>query len=127
MTSTQKAEVEAKEQIGIIPDSSEVFGKRAAIFDNIVEERTQMKAVMKGLEEELKVLDKKIETFLADTPSKTVLSNGARVTQCQNPGQSKLSKELLIEHGVAATVIAECTVPGKAYSYILVSPPKAQK
>jgi hypothetical protein len=126
MTSTQKAEVEAKEQIGIIPDSSEVFGKRAATFDNIVEERTQMKAVMKGLEEELKVLDKKIETFLADTPSKTVLSNGSRVTQCQNPGQSKLSKELLIEAGVAATVIAECTIPGKAYSYILVTAPKVK-
>ena len=127
MTQAQREEVQAKEELGIIPSSEEVFGKRAATFDNIVEERTQMKAVMKGLEEELKVLDKKIETYLADTETKTVMSNGAKVTQVTNAGQSKLSKELLLEAGVPATTIASCTVAGKPFSYVLVTSAKAQK
>lgn len=123
----QQAEVQAKEELGLVPSSEEVFGKRAAHFDKLVEERTQLKEVMKGFEVELKDLDKKIETYLADIETKTVTSNGARVTQCQSPGQSRLSKELLIEHGVAATTINECTIPGKPYSYVLVTPLKATR
>ena len=135
MTQAQREEVQAKEELGIIPDSSEVFGKRAATFDKMIEERTQLKAVMHSLEEELGYtdstgkrhpgLDDRIQEYLADTGIKTVMSNGIKVTQAQGTNV-QLKKDLLVEAGVAATVIADCTVR-KNYDYLLITPPKAQK
>lgn len=123
----QQAEIQAKEELGLVPSSEEVFGKRSAHFDKLVEERTQLKEVMKGFEVELKDLDRKIETYLADTETKTVTSNGAKITQCFNPGHSKLSEQLLVEAGVPATTIKACTVPGRPYTYVLVTPLKPSR
>jgi hypothetical protein len=117
-------ELQAREELGIIPESKDMFGRRAANFDKLVEERVALKELQKQTEAELKDIDNKLTLYLADTESKTVLSGGVKVTQCSNPGQSKLSATMLIEHGVAATTIAECTLPGKPYHYILVTPQK---
>lgn len=115
-------EIQARQELGIAVDSKEVFGRRAATFDKLVEDRVALKELQTQTEAELKAIDEKLKLYLADTETKTVVSGTVKVTQCQG-NNSSIKKELLVEKGVPATLIAECTVH-KGYSYILVTRPK---
>ena len=118
-------EIEAREELGIPLDSKDVFGRRAATFDKLVEDRVALKELQKQTEAELQQIDDRLKVFLADVESKTVIAAGSRVTQCQG-SNSSLKKELLLESGVPATVISACTVV-KKYDYILVTVLKASR
>lgn len=123
---TQK-EIAAMNEIGQVPSTADVLGRRAVAFDRLVEEYRALAEMIRLQEDEKKQLGEKLMAHLADSEAKTVMSGELRVTIAQNPGRSSLSKELLLEHGVSAQVIAASTVAGKPYQYIVVSEPKAKK
>ena len=125
MTPRQVKEVEAQEELGIVPESSQVFGPRSKAFDRLIEERISLKEMQKQVETDIKEIDEKLQNYFADSSSKKVQTGNVVAQLCHNPGQSKLSRELLLEKGVAASVIAACTVQGKSYDYILVTAPKS--
>ena len=117
-------ELEAMAEIGQVPASGDVLGRRAVAFDRLVEEYRALSEMIRLNEEEKKQLSEKLMSYLADSEAKTVMSGELRVTLAQNPGRSTLSKEKLLEAGVSAQTIAACTVAGKPYSYVLVSEAK---
>jgi len=119
-------ETKAREELGVVPESGEVFGARAEAFDSLVAERRGMKELIAMTEAEVKALDKKLMAFFADNEHKKVMSGNVPVQVCTNPGRSHMDEMKLIEKGVPALLIKECTVQGTPYSYILVGKEKTR-
>lgn len=97
---------EAKIELGIIPEASEVFGRRYKSFAKIANELRGINEAKSQLEKESKVLTKQLLEMWADVPAKTVLEDGARVTLVSFARET-LDKQLLLENGVAASVITK--------------------
>jgi hypothetical protein len=116
-----REEIEAREELGVVPSSQDLFGKRGAKFDELISERAACTEMKKQVEAELKILDDKLMKYLADCDQKTVMSGSRRITVVQSPGQSRLDKILLLEAGVSAETLTRCTVQGKAYSFLKVT------
>lgn len=117
------SELEATQELNLIPDSETVFGrKRRIVFDNLIGEHVALANHIKQLEAEKKKLSEKIQSWLADHDTKTVMSQGHRVTLAQG-SSSHLSKEKLIDAGVPASVIVKATTV-REYVYVLVTAPK---
>jgi len=109
-----------------IRTTDEVFDKKHAIqFDRLIGERQALKELQKQTEAELKDIDQKLMIYLADADDKTILSiienTTWKVTQVQNSGRGTIKAELLVERGVPAETVKECTVWSKPSSYILVT------
>lgn len=103
------SELEAVKDLNIIPDSEAVFGGRRAItFNKMIQEQLELANTIKEMEAEKHKLADKIMSWLADHDTKTVMSQGHRVTLVQG-SHSTLSKEKLLEAGVAASTIVACT------------------
>ena len=118
-----QSELNAMVAIGQVPTSTDAFGRRATRFNKLVEERKVLKELIKQSEEEVESLDTELKNLFADCDSKTVMVGRDRVTLAENPGRPILSQQLLLERGVPAAMIRQCTVQGKPYRYILVTEP----
>lgn len=119
-------ELEATQELNLIPDSETVFGpKRRKQFDNLIGEHVALANHIKQLEAEKRKLAERIQSWLADHDTKTVMSNNHRVTLAQG-SSSHLSKEKLMELGVPASVVVAATKVTE-YIYVLVTPPKPRK
>lgn len=116
-------ELEAAQQLNIVPDSETVFGaKRGHSFDRLIGEYVALNNHIKQLEQEKRKFSDKIQSWLADNDTKTVMSLGHRVTLSQG-SSSHLSKEKLAEAGVPLSTILAATKTTE-YVYVLVTPPK---
>lgn len=126
MTNAERQEeVQAQQDLGIIPDSETAFGpQRAGRFDSLVGEFEGVNECIKQLETEKKALQDKLKLYFTDSDIKTVMVGASKVTLVVNQGRSTIDKMKLIEHGVAATVIAECTVQSDPFSFVKVTPPR---
>ena|SRR5208283_5433713 len=118
-------EVAATEELGLVPDSSTVFdGARIKKFDRLIGERQALKESIKQSEVEVKLMDEQITAMLTDRDVVKVKHSGYTVSLCQG-SSSSLSKDMLLQHGVAAVTIAECTKIS-SYNYVLVTKPKTR-
>jgi|SRR6267142_5272113 len=115
-------EAEAKLDLGIAPEAVEVFGRRYKRFTQLVGELRAANEVKKQAEAESKRLNGELQVMWADVDAKTVMDEGARVTLVQS-SSSHISKEKLLEAGVLATVIRDCTKIS-SYSFVKVTEPK---
>ena len=120
-------ELAAREELGLVSTAEEVFGARAEKFNHLVADYVSIKGLIKTSEEEIRVLQKQIEQYLADAPSKTVMSDGLRVTTVVNQGRETIDRLKLLEAGVAAETIRKCTVQGQPFSYVKVTAPKEKR
>ena len=119
MTNTEAA---AREELGVVPESKDVFGKRARTFDTLVQQIAEVQRFKAQAEKDIKMLKEKLEVFYADSPSKTILSGGMRATLVMS-SSSHLDKKALLEAGVAAQTILDCTKT-TSYSFVKVTEAK---
>lgn len=115
-------EAAAREELGVIPESKDVFGKRARTFDQLVQQIAEVQRFKAQAEKDIKALKEKLEVFYADSPSKTILSGGMRATLVMS-SSSHLDKKALLEAGVAAQTILDCTKT-TSYSFVKVTEAK---
>lgn len=101
-------EAEAKLDLGVAPEAKEVFGRRYSKFTQLVGELRAANEVKKQAEEESKRLNKELQSMWADVEAKTVVEDGCKVTLVSS-SNSHISKEKLLEAGVLASVIRDCT------------------
>lgn len=113
-----------KVDLGLIPSSRDVFGKKARYFDALAEQIAEAQRIKAQAEKDIKTLKDQIEVYFADSDSKTILSGGSRVTLVLSHN-SHVSKELLIEAGVPADTILKCTRTTN-FSFIKVTEEKTQ-
>jgi hypothetical protein len=114
---------EEAQDLGITPDSTTAFGKRAETFDALVRDYEGISGAIRSLEEEKKALQDKLKLYFTDSGIKTVVVANlqSKVTLVVNQGRSTIDKIKLLEHGVAAQTIVECTVQGDPYSFVKVT------
>ena len=126
MTSKQReAELTAMEELNLVPESTSVFPNgELKKFESALERRIELKALVKSAEEDIKDLDTRLTAMLTDHDTVKVKHNGYGVTIAQGSSGGALSKELLVQKGVSAALIAECLTPKKTYTYLLVVAPK---
>ena len=97
-----------KIELGIVPEASEVFGRRYKSFSKIANELRSINEAKSQLEKESKVLTKQLLEMWSDVPAKTVLEDGAKVTLVSFE-RGTIDKQLLLENGVAASTITKST------------------
>lgn len=115
----------ASQEIGVTPTSEAAFGLRAKKFDSLVGEYTALSESIKQLEEEKKTVQTRLQQYFIDSDIKSVVgADGAKVTLVQNQGRPTIDKVRLIEAGVPASTIESCTVWGKPFQFVKVTPPK---
>lgn len=100
-------------------------------FREMVKRRVHLKSLIDKAEEELgdsrnPALNAEIELALAERDLRSVVVDKHQVTIAENPGQPILSREKLLEAGVGADTIEECTVR-HPYTYIVVTELKKNK
>jgi hypothetical protein len=110
-------------ELGIIPEAVEVFGGRYKKFAYLVGELRAANEVKKQAEAESKRLNGELQLMWADVEAKTVTDEGCKVTLVQS-SNSHISKEALLQAGVLATVIRDCT---KVVNYSFVKVTEAKK
>lgn len=115
-------EVQATAELGIVMESKDIFGKRSRVFDSLVQQIAEAQGIKAQAEKNIKTLKEKLEVFYADAPSKTILSNGCRATLVMS-SNSHLDKKLLLEKGVPAQTILDCTRVTN-YSFIKITEAK---
>lgn len=88
-------------------------------FSKLCQRRIQLKALIAEAEEEIKeTLDPAITQMLVDNDTIKVQYGEVAVSLVEGR-RSSLSKEKLVERGVEASLIAECTTT-TVYSYLLI-------
>jgi hypothetical protein len=120
-TMTQQ-EIQAREELGIIPTSRDVFGKKAVTFDRLVGDLRSAQTLKAQAEQEIKELQAKLQVYFTDSDAKTVLSEQCKVTLVQS-SNTRLDKQKLLEAGVPAQTIIDATV-STPYQFVKVTPPK---
>lgn len=127
-------ELEAVQELNLVPDSSTVFGKRATAFERMVDERESLAASEKMAKQERGYtddgerhpgLDDKIKSWLGDV-GKVGLSDGRTVQVVEQAGRESYDERLLLQY-VPATTLAKCKKRGRPSWRILVTYPKPQK
>ena len=111
-----------KVELGIVPEASEVFGRRYKLFAKIAQELRGINEAKSQLEKESKALSKQLVDMWADVPAKTVLEDGARVTLVSFQRET-LDKQLLLENGVAASVISK-SMRSTPVEFVKITPAK---
>lgn len=125
MTNAERQEeVQAQQELAITVDHETAFGKRANGFADMVGEFEGINEAIKQLEVEKKALQARLQQYFTDSDIKTVLVGQTKVTLVVNQGRSTIDKVKLIEHGVPAQTIVECTVQGEPFSFVKVTPPR---
>lgn len=74
----------------------------------------------KELETEKKKLGVEIEVALMVVGKKSVAVGDTFAVSCNGRTAGSLSKSLLLEAGVDASIIQDCTLPGREYTYVQV-------
>lgn len=91
-----------------IPEAIDVFGQGYRKFTQLTGELRAANEVKKQAEEESKRLNKELQLMWADVDAKTVMDDGCKVTLVSS-SNSTINKELLIQAGVLASIIRDCT------------------
>jgi hypothetical protein len=108
------------------PDAREVLGNNhLREFSHLLEQRSALKDTIKAAESAVKDVDARITQILTDHDVPKVQYGDKKVSICQG-SRSTLSKTALLEHGVAAAVIEDCTSI-TTYNYLLVSGQKEDR
>lgn len=129
-------ELEAVQELKIVPDSGTVFGRRAQAFERMVDERESLREAEKQAKEERGYsddgvrhpgLDDKIKQWMTDITGGIMLSDGRKVQVVERGGNEYVDVRLLLEAGVPAETIAKCKRRGRGSWHILVTYPKPQR
>ena len=116
-------EVEALEDLSIVPNANDVFGgANLRSFSHYMDERITVMDQIKELEAYKKELDSKLTGLMTDYSTIKVTYNGRAVSLVEG-SRTSLSKEKLLLKGVPATTIVECTDVSH-YNYLLVGKEK---
>lgn len=102
------SELEAVQELNLTPESKAVFGRKAIAFDTLVKELKAITTAISEMEADKHKLSDKIMNLLADHDTKTIMSQGRRVTLVQG-SHSTIDRIKLIENGVAPSVILAST------------------
>lgn len=89
-------------------EAAGVFGARYRKFAQLVGELRAANEVKKQAEDESRRLNKELQSMWADVEAKTVVEDGCKVTLVSS-SNSTISKEKLLEAGVLASIIRDCT------------------
>jgi hypothetical protein len=116
---------EATADLGIVTPWSTFSELRKLDFGELCERRQKLDDEIKFRTEKKKELDEEISAALALAGVEKVQWEDRPIQIVHKEGGSKLVPERLLEHGVPADVIAECTGKGKPSSYLLFGKPKA--
>jgi hypothetical protein len=115
---------EVLDSLGIVPKWDSVKELKQLHFDKLVERRTLLKSEIEFREAKVKDLDEEILAALAVGGVEKVEWEDRNVQIVTKRGASRVVPEKLLEHGVAADTIADCTVQGNEYSYLMIGKPK---
>jgi hypothetical protein len=118
-----QSEIEAMEDLGVVPDAHDVLkGNNLRVFCSKAQERIDIVNTIKELEEQKKQLDDDIMELMVNHNTSKVLYQG-RPVSIVTGSRSSLSKEKLLEAGVPAKTIVECTSYSN-YDYLLIGKEK---
>lgn len=106
--------------LNIIPDWAVVPELKQLRFADMVESHIRLTATKKECEDKIKKLQIEIEAALVASGLEKVTYDGRPVQVVNATSGARVVPEKLLVAGVAAETIAECTEPGKEYSYVLV-------
>ena len=127
-------ELEATQELNIVPSSEMVFGRRMASFEKMVDERETLRAEETSAKEQRGYsdngerhpgIDDKIKSWLGDV-GKVLLSDGRKVQVVERGGNEFYDEKLLLQYVPAAT-LAKCKRRGRSSWHILVTYPKPQR
>jgi hypothetical protein len=127
MTAKQMAEVQAKAELGVTPEASNVFGRRYSKFSELVTELQAVNELKKSAEEDSRRINKELQVLWADVEFKSVVeSDGTKITLVESVSASRVDPIRLIELGVAADTVKAATVAGNPYQFVKISVPKVK-
>lgn len=109
-------------EIETLPNAQSIFGKRYQKWLKLCEELRQINEVKAGLEAESKRLNKLLQEMWADVDVKKV-EDDEFIAQLVSSQSSSIKKELLLENGVPASVIASSTET-KPYQFVRIDTKK---
>lgn len=101
-----------------VPDAREVLHHQMAAFSMLVERRQAIKAIIQDAESKVKDLDRSITEIMTEA-GVPKLKHGNSTVSIVAGKRYHLDKDQLVEKGVSASLIRECTVT-VTYNYILV-------
>src|SRR5260221_78280 len=119
---TRQETVEAKVELGITPEASEVFGRRYGKFASLVSDLRAVNDMKREAEAESKRINGLLQEMWSDVDTKTVTDCGTKITLVSS-SNSSISKDTLVELGVPVDVIVKATKVSP-YKYVLVTAPK---
>jgi hypothetical protein len=114
---------EVFESIGVIPEWNASQELQQLRFDAICERLSRLQGQKKDLEEIIKRLQIDAEAALVTAGLEKVTWDGRTVQVVHSKSGSKVIVEKLVTMGVDPDLIAECTEPGKEYTYVLIGKP----
>jgi hypothetical protein len=127
----QKKTVSALETLGITPKWNTFAelktykvegvdgGKKRLSFDELCELRAKLYDEIQFRKERLEKVDEEIKMALAMAGVEKVEWEDRPVQLVTSHGGSRIVAEKLLELGVEADTVAQATVPGKEYDYVL--------
>lgn len=95
-------------------------------FNTLCEEYRMTKQQIKSLEEDADRLKGDIEAAMIVAGHNKVVWNGINVCRRNGRSRSEIKPQLLAAQGVSTNVIKAATVPGTAYTYIVMDDPSTR-
>lgn len=92
--------------------------KKKLTFDEMVCEYKKLSAEVEYRQRIMKDIKVAVEAGLLVSGEDALSCEGYKIQRIEKQGQKKVDEYKLLEHGVSAKVIAECTVIGKSSSYV---------
>lgn len=99
--------------------------KKTLTFDQMVSKYKDLDAEIEYRKNQQVALKESIESAVLVSGEEKVLCEGYRVARITKRGSRKIVAEKLLEKGVSAQTIAECTEIGKEVSYVEIKKAKA--
>jgi hypothetical protein len=117
---------EALADLGIVPKWEQFKELKQLGFARLCEKRQTLHDEIEFRKTKMAEIDEEIEAALGAAGTEKVIWEDRAVQIVTKEGSRKLSAQLLLNKGVEADVIAECTEQGKSYSYLLFGKPKKE-
>lgn len=114
------------DSLNIVPDWDASQELKQLRFGDTVESYLRLKATKEECEAKMKALTVDIQAALTVAGLEKVRYEDRPVQIVNSNTGSKVVPEKLLAKGVSADLIAECTEPGKPYSYVLVGKPSSK-
>lgn len=111
---------------GIVEDAANFPQLAELEFSQLVDEKVQVDDQFKQLKARQKELGAAIEAALAVINRKAIHYGSVTVTVVNSQSASQVSRQKLLDAGVSADVIAECTEPGNPFSYVKIMKDKGK-